>query len=226
MEMCGMLPTFALLLCPWHWAQPQCVPTTKSLLLSLPLQFALWERHPDPSLLITSAGAPASSEQRLQLPSASFLHPISPIHSHTHTFRFWVCRFLRSVCVFIRGSFVNYSCPTCSFKGRDLEVLWLHHTAYLTLSSSLIRETEAREQTIRENLYIPKWQECFSPCFFLEHGHSSHLLTPWVIGLSWKVGDTHIPWECRLPKGRDVAYFTHWHAGAPSTVPGWKQVCK
>lgn len=121
---------------PWHWAQPQCVRATKSPLLSLPLQFALWELHPDPSLLIISARGTASSELGLWFLSLSFLHLIFPVHFHMHTFRCLSAHILQCICVFSRESFFSYRCPTCNFKRRDLEVLSHRHAGYLALSSN------------------------------------------------------------------------------------------
>lgn len=72
---------------------------------------------------------------RLYLASVSvFLPPcpVSVVHSAMPTLRCFSARCLRDVFV-LSNSFLNYTCPTCKFKGIDLEVLSCHNMAHVTV---------------------------------------------------------------------------------------------
>lgn len=129
----GALWFFALFLCHWLWVQRQCLPATQTWLLFL----SLWS----------------------DLPSGGCTLAFHYYHVHRGCGEFWVAcgfclcpfpspsslycslrysylqmsRVMSQMCLcWAENLLLNYSYPTCNFKGRDLDILsFLHATDVL-----------------------------------------------------------------------------------------------
>lgn len=127
---CVMLPPFALLPCPNPGISfNMCQSGIQAQLLSLPLQFAQWGLHPDPSLLLCPLG-PHRALDWVCSYYLCFSPSCLPCSLELPT----TCEDLSDI--FVGGAGIlslNYNCPTyCNFERRELNVLF--HTSSLLTS--------------------------------------------------------------------------------------------
>ena len=78
---------------------------------------------PWPFTAVMPAGAMVNARLHLQLPCLPSPHPIFPICSDRSTFRCLNAWISQKGYVLTGSPLLNYSCPSCNFKGRDLGIL-------------------------------------------------------------------------------------------------------